>query len=79
LPATEERLYIGDVAAQLDRVPHTIRMWEQRTNFLPKRLIPHRDERGWRYWTPDQVDGIKKWLIDEDIRPGRAFGPRRTP
>ena len=74
--ATEDRIYIGDVAAELNRVPHTVRMWEHRPGFLPKGLLPKRDERGWRYWTPEQVDGLKKWLIDADVRPGKAFGKR---
>lgn len=74
--ATETRLYIGDVSAELGRVPHTIRMWERRPGFLPAALKPKRDDRGWRYWTPEQVDAIKKWLVDEDIRPGKAFGKR---
>lgn len=68
----EKRLQIIDVAHSLGRVPHTLRVWE-REGRLPAHLLPARDERGWRYWTPDQVEGIRQWLIDEDIRPGSFF------
>lgn len=67
-----KRLQIIDVAHELDRVPHTLRTWE-REGRLPEELLPHRDERGWRYWTEDQVEGLKKWIIDEQIRPGSYF------
>ncbi len=68
----ETKLQIGDVALMLGRVAHTIRGWE-REGRLPENLRSHRDERGWRYWTPDQVEGIKQWIIDEDIRPGKGL------
>ena len=68
----EVRLQIGDVALMLDRVAHTVRGWE-REGRLPEHLQSKRDERGWRYWTPDQVEGIKQWIIDNDIRPGKGL------
>lgn len=68
----EATLKISQVAAMLDRVPHTIRLWEYNKR-LPKHLLPTRNARGWRVWTPEQVRGIQQWIIDEDMRPGKAF------
>ena len=64
-----ERLYIGDLARELNRVPHTIRVWcyDER---LPEDLMPARDENGWRWWTREQAEGIKQWIEDTDFRPG---------
>ena len=63
---------IGEVARAINRVPHTIRVWEYHGR-LPKHLLPSRDERGRRRWTQTQIDGLKQWIIDEDMRPGKAF------
>ena len=63
---------ISDVADELKRAPHTVRLWEKRPDFPPD-LIPARDERGWRWYTAEQVEGLKQWLIDADIRPGKAL------
>lgn len=68
----DKRLAIGEVAEILNRKPHTLRVWEYQ-NKLPKKLLPHRDERGWRYWTDSQVEGLKAWLIENDIRPGKGL------
>lgn len=68
----EELLHIADVAAELDRVPHTIRMWEHHGR-LPDHLLPSRDERGWRIWTRDQVEALKVWMRDVDLTPGKYF------
>lgn len=65
-------LFIGEVAEELNRVPHTIRQWE-RDNRLPQTLLPRRDENGWRVWTDKQVKEIKQWIEDEDIRPGKGI------
>jgi DNA-binding transcriptional MerR regulator len=68
-----ERLYtIGEVADALDRVPHTIRIWMYQ-NRLPKELLPQRDERNWRYWTEEQLEGLKEWVIIQDMRPGKGL------
>lgn len=66
---------VSEVALYVGRVPHTIRQWEQRPDF-PNWLRPKRDERGWRVWTWDQIEGMKQWLVDEDIRPGKALERR---
>lgn len=65
-------LFIGEVAERLDRVPHTIRQWE-RDKRLPKELHSKRDDNGWRFWTEEQVEGLKNWLIEADVRPGKGI------
>lgn len=67
-----EELSIGDVAHELGRVSHTLRVWEY-SGRLPDHLKPRRDDRHWRWWTREQVEGLKQWIIDEDMRPGKAF------
>lgn len=68
----EGSVQIGEVAQAVNRRISTVRSWE-RLGMLPKGLLPKRDHRGWRTWTPEQVEGIKKWMVDEDIRPGKAL------
>lgn len=68
-----ERLYsIGEVAEELDRVPHTLRIWQYQGR-LPDYLLPQRDDRGWRYWTEKQVEELKAWVVSEDLRPGKGL------
>lgn len=67
------KLYsIGEVADILDRVPHTIRIWQYK-GILPDELQPQRDERGWRWWTEEQVEGLKRWVVESDLRPGKGL------
>ncbi len=68
----ERRYYIGELAEELDRVTHTIRIWQYK-GILPDNLIPYRDERGWRYWTEDQVESFKTWMEEVDLRPGKGL------
>jgi DNA-binding transcriptional MerR regulator len=68
----KQLLTIGEVSKQLGRVSHTIRQWE-RDGRLPKRLLPGRDENGWRVWSQDQVEELKVWMEKEDMRPGKAL------
>lgn len=69
----QDKLYsIGEVAEELNRVPHTLRIWEYH-NRLPENLLPSRDERGWRWWTHEQVEALKEWVITEDMRPGKSL------
>lgn len=76
-----KRIYLRELAIELDRRMNTIRLWEQperdpktkeRTGPipLPVALRGHRDERGWRYWTPAQVKRIKTWMQNEGRAPG---------
>lgn len=67
-----ERIYIREAAQLLNRRMATLRKWEQ-LSVLPDHLIPHRGSRGWRYWTPDQVEGIRKWIRETDRRPGKGL------
>lgn len=68
----DQRIFIRDAAKMLGRLPATLRSWEY-NHMLPKELMPHRTEAGWRYWTPEQIKAIKKWLVDADIRPGKGL------
>lgn len=63
------RIYLRELADQIDRRMNTIRLWE-RDGVLPEDLLPHRDERQWRYWTPQQVKRIKAWMKREGRAPG---------
>jgi hypothetical protein len=67
-----ERVYIRDAAEALNRRIATLRKWEQ-LGVLPHHLIPHRGERGWRYWTPEQIEGMKQWIKETDRRPGKGL------
>jgi hypothetical protein len=67
-----ERIYIREAAELLNRRMGTLRKWEQ-LGVLPQHLVAHRGERGWRYWTPDQLEGIREWLRDSDRRPGKGL------
>jgi hypothetical protein len=55
------RIYLAELGGIIDRTQHTIRQWT-RDKALPLGAMPQRDERGWRYWTPEQVDLIVAWL-----------------
>ena len=65
-------LKIGDVAHALKRVPHTVRIWDI-SGRLPENLRPSRDERGQRVWTEEQLEGLKAWVIEADLRPGKGL------
>lgn len=72
LSMNQDRLYIGEVAEKLGRKPHTIRVWIYQ-NKLPQDLLPFRDEKNWRYWNSEQVEGLKAWILAFDIRPGKGL------
>lgn len=63
---------IGQAAEQLNRKPGTIRKWE-REKILPADCVPSRDERGRRFFTPEQIDKIRQWIVDTDRRPGKGL------
>ena len=65
-------IYITEVAELINRRPHTIRDWE-RKGVLPDSLKSNRSSRGWRYWTNQQIQGIKEWMKEEDMRPGKGL------
>lgn len=67
-----ERIYIREAALELNRQMGTLRKWEQ-LGLLPDDLLPQRGERGWRYWTREQLDGLKAWIKETDRRPGKGL------
>lgn len=56
----------------MNRRMATLRKWEQ-LGVLPDHLVPHRGDRGWRYWTPEQLEGIRSWIRETDRRPGKGL------
>ena len=68
----EQRVYIREAAAILNRRMGTLRKWEN-MGVLPKELLPKRGKRGWRYWTPVQLAGIRKWIRDTNRYSGTAL------
>jgi hypothetical protein len=46
----------------VNRTSDTLRKWEEYNPNFPEHLHAHRDERGWRYWTPEQAEEIKIWM-----------------
>lgn len=69
---TEEHIYIREAASQLNRRMGTLRKWEQQ-KILPEHLRSQRGVRGWRYWTPDQIEGIKDWIRETNRHSGNAL------
>lgn len=67
-----QRIYIREAADLLNRRMATLRKWEQ-LGVLPDDLLPHRGSRGWRYWTPEQISGIREWIRKTDRRPGKGL------
>lgn len=67
-----QRIYIREAAELLNRRMATLRKWEQ-LGVLPEDLVPHRGTRGWRYWTPEQINGIRQWIRETDRRPGKGL------
>lgn len=67
-----ERIYIREAAEALNRRMSTLRKWEQ-LGVLPRHLKSQRGIRGWRYWTPEQIEGIKEWIRKTDRRPGKGL------
>jgi MerR-like DNA binding protein len=72
LSDSTQEIGIQEAAKLLNRMPATLRMWDT-TEVLPRELRPHRNARGWRYWTHDQIEGIKAWIVATDRRPGKAL------
>jgi len=70
-PRIPKGIYIDELSKVINRQQGTIRKWERER--LPKRLLPQRGYRNWRYWTHDQVygqNGIIAWMEKNDMRPG---------
>lgn len=62
-----DRVYIGRLSRIINRRPNTIHKWEY-DNVLPERLIPARDRYGRRYWSREQVEEMKRWMIERAKR-----------
>ncbi len=57
------RIYrIGEVAKELDRSTLTIKKWEA-NGLIPK---AKKDSRGWRYYTEDDINEIKRILEEHE-------------
>jgi DNA-binding transcriptional MerR regulator len=69
----EKRYTVSEVAEKVGRSAHSVRLWD-RYSKLPTELMAQRDDSGWRYWTEEQVEGIKIWLLD--IYPGKGIYTR---
>lgn len=69
----DNRIYISEAAAILNRRPDTLRKWDRHE--LPKKLRSSREESGrkWRYWTPAKIKGILAWIERTDRRPGKGL------
>jgi hypothetical protein len=63
---------ITEAANFLDREAGTLRKWE-RDGILPEEFLPKRDDQNRRYWSQEQLNAMKQWLIDTDRRPGKGL------
>lgn len=74
-PPPKPLIGMTELCQILDREPGTIRGWEA-SKKLPKSLLPKRDDRNHRYWTPAQVHGSRgllRWMERNDMRPGKLM------
>ena len=53
---------IGELAKELDRSTLSIKKWEE-NGLIPK---ARRDSRGWRYYTEDDINEIKRILSENE-------------
>lgn len=68
----EDRIYIRQASELLDRRIGTLRKWEA-DGVLPKTLCSRRGKKNWRYWTADQIEGIKAWIVKTNRQPGSGL------
>lgn len=70
----KDRIYIREAAVMLNRRMGTLRKWDQ-TGVLPEHLRPHRGHGGsnWRFWTGEQIDGIRDWIRETERYTGKAL------
>jgi hypothetical protein len=66
----QRRVYINEAEGILNRKMDTLRRWEQ---VLPEDLKPKRGKRNARYWSPEQIESIRLWMISTDRRPGKGL------
>lgn len=74
LVSERERIYIREASRLLNRRMGTLRKWDQ-TDVLPLHLRPHRGHGGsnWRFWTKEQIEGIKEWIRETERYSGKAL------
>lgn len=64
------RIYIADMAGQLERAEHTIRQWLGRSDF-PRALEPQREGgRNKIFWTEDQLGGMRAYADERERQRG---------
>lgn len=74
----QTRYSISEAARLLDRSPQTLRSWD-RNGAMPDELRPPRNDAGNRYWTPELIDEIKKWILENHFHPGRGISYDPSP
>ena len=67
-----DHVYIREAAELLHRRMGTLRKWEQ-TGVLPEHLRSQRGDRDWRFWTREQIEGLKEWIRETKRYSGNAF------
>ncbi len=72
IDGNSRHVYIREASDILMRRMSTLRKWEQ-LDVLPEHLRSQRGIRNWRYWTMDQIEGIKEWMRETDRRSGNAL------
>jgi hypothetical protein len=68
----QELISIGVAAKSVNRSAFTLIRWET-SGRLPEHLKPTRNARGYRVFTPEQVEGIRQWMVEERVFPGKAL------
>lgn len=63
LDGNPDHIYIREASELLYRRMGTLRKWDQQ-GVLPEHLRSNRGARNWRYWTTEQIEGIKEWIRD---------------
>ena len=72
MDSNPQHIYIREAADLLKRRMGTLRKWDVE-GILPEDLRPHRGERDWRFWTKEQIEGIKEWLRETERYSGNAL------
>lgn len=75
----QRKIFISELAQEVNRREATVRGWCTHGK-LPEHLQPHRDTKvSWRYWTPKQVAGIKRWMVRKNMVPGAGLKNYKMP
>lgn len=62
-----DRVYMAEITRELDRDRSTVITWDNR-GWLPAGLEFQRDENGWRYWTREQLEKAREWVVSPTRR-----------